>query len=90
MKTERELFEDSFKLKWEIGHAILKMVKFVDELATEKLKDLLLKICNANVICTKSDIEYIKDISEMICFKGLDYTTNFLNENTIHNSSIMA
>lgn len=59
-------------------------------LATEKLKDLLLKICNANVICTKSDIEYIKDISEMICFKGLDYTTNFLNENTIHNSSIMA
>lgn len=31
MKTERELFEDSFKLKWEIGHAILKMVKFIDE-----------------------------------------------------------
>lgn len=27
----REAFEKEFKLKWEVGHYILKMVKFIDE-----------------------------------------------------------
>ena len=29
--SNREEFEKEFKLKWEIGHYILKMVKFIDE-----------------------------------------------------------
>lgn len=28
---EREAFEKEFKIKWEIGHFILKMVKFIEE-----------------------------------------------------------
>ena len=29
--SNREEFEKEFKLKWEVGHYILKMVKFIDE-----------------------------------------------------------
>lgn len=31
MEQQRMEFEKAFKLKWEIGHFILKMVKFVEE-----------------------------------------------------------
>lgn len=31
LQKEREAFEESFKIKWEIGHYILKMVKFIED-----------------------------------------------------------
>lgn len=31
IQKEREAFEESFKIKWEIGHHILKMVKFIED-----------------------------------------------------------
>lgn len=57
-----------------------------------KLKDKLSSITNASVDIIESEVFYLKDISEMVQFKGVHYASEFLSKalNTENNSSFLA